>query len=120
MIMSKLTLKSLQETVEIQQLAIDELTTQVIALSALVASQPAKKARNYGPSSSNAMTDELAWRIRYGDLVGTAVRKIADDEGLSRGQVYSCTGGYTFNHVNDEFNEILMYINDLERTTTEA
>lgn len=55
--------------------------------------------RDYGPSSTRKMTDIDAWRILYGDLAGQKARPLADHLGLSRGQVYSVLGGYTFNHI---------------------
>ena len=89
--------------------AIEALTARVEALEAhvitlttsLQAAQtaPVRGARNYGPSSEVPMTDEMAWRIRYGDLVATPVKTIADDNKLSRGQVYSVRGNYTFTKV---------------------
>lgn len=68
---------------------------RIVALEAT----PIPSKRNYGPSSENAMNDEMAWRIRYGDLVGVTVKDIANDYGLSRGQIYSVRGMYTFTKV---------------------
>lgn len=55
--------------------------------------------RDYGPKSETDMTELMAWRIRFGDLTSAKVKDIAEDNGLSRGQVYSVRGNYTFNHV---------------------
>ena len=64
-----------------------------------------KGERDYGPKSENAMTELMAWRIMFGDLSDRSnwtVRKIADEFGLSRGQVYSVTGCYTFTKVKED------------------
>ena len=101
-------------TIEEQVIALTaelyELRTRVYELE----SRPQRGARDYGPKAEVAMTDEMAWRIRYGDLVGAKVKDIADENGLSRGQVYSVRGMYTFTKVgpnsfefDDETNEIV-------------
>lgn len=61
--------------------------------------QRGKGVRDYGPESTRKMTELDAWRIMHGDLIGVAVKDIADTYGLSRGQVYSVRGGYTFTKV---------------------
>lgn len=79
-----------------------DLETQVITLTAALhtaQAQPTRGARNYGPASEVPMTDEMAWRIRFGDLKGVAVKDIADEHKLSRGQIYSVRGNYTFTKV---------------------
>lgn len=73
---------------------LDEVITKLNALSTAP-----RGTRNYGPSSQKQMTEQLAWRILFGDLKSMKVKEIAESEGLSRGQVYSVRGSYTFNYV---------------------
>lgn len=73
---------------------LDEVITKLNALSTA-----SRGTRNYGPSSQTQMTEQLAWRILFGDLKSMKVKEIAESEGLSRGQVYSVRGSYTFNYV---------------------
>lgn len=92
---SKTTVASLEaRVIELETAMINALKT----IAELQAS-PKRGARDYGPNSQTAMTSLMAWRIRYGDLVGTPVKTIADENGLSRGQVYSVRGNYTFTAV---------------------
>jgi hypothetical protein len=91
-------MKNLKEA----QARIEALEAQVIALTQLVhtaQAAPVRGARNYGPDSQIAMTDEMAWRIRFGDYVATPVKAIAVAEGLSHGQIYSVRGNYTFTKI---------------------
>ena len=71
-------------TIEEQVIALTaelhELRTRVAELE----SRPQRGARDYGPKAEVAMTHEMAWRIRYGDLVGAKVKDIADENGFSR------------------------------------
>lgn len=60
------------------------------------------KVRDRGPKSERAMTDEDAKRVKFGDLAGLGHKDAAKELGLSYGQVYSCRGGYTFNHVKKD------------------
>jgi len=60
------------------------------------------KVRDRGPKSERAMTDEDAFRVKFGDLKGLGHKDAAKELNLSYGQVYSCRGGYTFNHVTKE------------------
>lgn len=62
------------------------------------------KVRDRGPKSERAMTDEDAWRVKFGDLAGLSHKQAASELNLSYGQIYSCRGGYTFNHVKKEAN----------------
>jgi len=63
-----------------------------------------RKPRDYGPSSTRKATRLDAWQIIFGDHCNNKARQIADELGLSRGQVYSIQGGYTFRDVAiDEF-----------------
>lgn len=81
--------------------AVDALSQHVQDLQAMLIAQvtaqsTAPKARDYGPDSERAMDDRMALRILVGRYRTWTVRKIADECGLSRGQVYSLRGGYTF------------------------
>ena len=105
----KTTIAQLETTLIAAMVTIQELQTRVTTLEAL----PTRSARNYGPASDTPMTDQMAWRIRYGDLTNVKVKTIADENGLSRGQVYSVRGNYTFTKItansyafNEETNEI--------------
>jgi hypothetical protein len=57
------------------------------------------KVRDRGPKSERSMTDEDARRVKFGDLKDASHKEAAKKLGLSYGQIYSCRGGYTFNHV---------------------
>lgn len=59
------------------------------------------KVRDRGPKSERAMTDEDAARVKFGDLKAKSHKEAAAVLGLSYGQIYSCRGGYTFNHIKD-------------------
>ena len=59
------------------------------------------KVRDRGPKSTRTMTDEDAFKVKFGELKDLSHRKAAKELGLSYGQVYSCRLGYTFNHVKD-------------------
>lgn len=60
------------------------------------------KTRNYGPASQRKAERRDAWDILYGDHKGKKVNQIAVETGLSRGQIYSIRGGYTFRDVKAE------------------
>ena len=93
-------INELQAIVEQQSATIIDLMERVAKLEA----RPQRGQRNYGPKSETSMTNEIAWRIMFGDRTKAKVKDIADEFGLSRGQVYSVRGGYTFTHVkNDAF-----------------
>jgi len=57
------------------------------------------KDRDYGPKSTRTMTNEDARRVIMGDMVPHTVNEICKLLGLSRGQVYSCKGRYTFKSI---------------------
>jgi len=78
------------------------LQSDNIALRAQLAEAPRRgaKERDYGPKSQRAMDERMALRILVGRYRDWSVRKIADECGLSRGQVYSLKGGYTFTDVH--------------------
>jgi len=80
--------------------------TQHVALRTKQRVTGEKKERDYGPKSQRKMTRLDAWEIMYGDRCNQKARQIADETGLSRGQVYSVQGGYTFRDVKiEEFGE---------------
>lgn len=109
--MTKMTIKSLAtmmeamaETIDDQSLLIRELQDTIITMKVEQAKAPSTTAprgttkatgRDYGPASNRAMTEGLALRILVGRYRKWSVRKIADELGLSRGQVYSLKGEYT-------------------------
>jgi len=85
---------------------IDELESHIVALTvhiqALQSTAPTTKAkgdRDYGPDSERKLDDYVALRILVGRYSSWSVRKIADDLGFSRGQIYSLRGRYTFKTV---------------------
>lgn len=59
------------------------------------------KVRDRGPKSERSMTDEDAFRVKYGDLKELSHKEAASELSLSYGQIYSCRGSYTFNHVKE-------------------
>ena len=72
---------------------IADLETRVVVLEEqLAAKRPAAK-------SENSMTEEHAFRVKFGDLKDLKHGKAAEALGLSYGQVFSCRGGYTFKTV---------------------
>ena len=89
-----------KHTIATLAIKMDELIAKVNELSSKPQAR-GTKARDYGPTSTNAMTRLMAWRIMFGDLKADTARKISDAHGLSRGQVYSVKGGYTFRDVSD-------------------
>jgi hypothetical protein len=52
-----------------------------------------------GPKSDKPMTEEHAFRVRFGDLKDASHKEASEALGLSYGQVFSCRGGYTFKTV---------------------
>ena len=78
---------------------LQELTEKVNELCQKVNSI---KVRDRGPKSERAMTDEDAQRVKFGDLEKVGHKEAASTLGLSYGQIYSCRGGYTFNHVTKD------------------
>ena len=85
---------------ELTQL-VQELNTKVQTLEAKVAelSQP----RDRGPKSQGEMTDEHAFRVKFGDMKAVKHKEAAEALGLSYGQIFSCRGGYTFKHVKEDW-----------------
>ena len=60
------------------------------------------KVRDRGPKSERSMTDEDAFRVKFGDLAKVGHKEAAASLNLSYGQIYSCRGGYTFNHITKD------------------
>lgn len=60
------------------------------------------KVRDRGPKSERSMTDEDAFRVKFGDLKDLSHKQAAEKLNLSYGQIYSARGGYTFNHVKKD------------------
>ena len=86
---TKLTIEMFNEALE----RITSLEARVVVLEeSLAAKKPATK-------SENSMTEEHAFRVKFGDLKGLKHGKAAEALGLSYGQVFSCRGGYTFKTV---------------------
>ena len=76
---------------------IADLETRVVVLEEqLAAKRPAAK-------SENSMTEEHAFRVKFGDLKDHKHGKAAEALGLSYGQVFSCRGGYTFKTVTKDW-----------------
>ena len=71
-------------------------------LTALEARVDAIKVRDRGPKSERSMTDDDAFRVKFGDLKDKSHKEAAKELGLSYGQIYSARGGYTFNHVKKD------------------
>jgi hypothetical protein len=79
-----------------EKITLKELAERLELLEEKVASI---KVRDRGPKSERAMTDEDAYRVKFGDLKGKSHKEAAAELGLSYGQVYSARGGYTFTYV---------------------
>lgn len=115
--MSKLTNIELIARVEELEATLNTVLTR---LDGLENRQPVTT-RNRGPKSDRKMTEFDAWRIMFGDLKSTAVKDVAEMLSLSRGQVYSVRGGYTFKYVkpDQEFEGTNSIIDKLEATDQE-
>lgn len=81
---------------------IEELSQRVTSLEEQLA-QAQSTQRDRGPKSQGEMTDEHAYRVKFGDLKDTKHKQAAEQLGLSYGQVFSCRGGYTFKHVKADW-----------------
>lgn len=77
----------------------------ITTLNALIEKVNSIKVRDRGPKSERSMTDEDAFRVKFGDLKEKGHKEAAAELGLSYGQVYSARGGYTFTHVNKDWSE---------------
>lgn len=62
-------------------------------------------ARNRGPASETAMTEEHARRVMLGDLKDVSHKEAAELLSLSYGQIYSARKGFTFKPVYKEMVE---------------
>ena len=62
-----------------------------------------KAPRDRGPKSQGEMTDEHAFRVKFGDMKAVKHKEAAEALGLSYGQIFSCRGGYTFKHVKEDW-----------------
>jgi hypothetical protein len=82
-----------------------ELIKQVEELSARVTQleQKAEQKRDRGPASEREMTEEDAFRVKFGDLKDKKHKEAAELLKISYGQVYSCRGGYTFKQVKEDW-----------------
>lgn len=78
--------------------AVEQLNERVTQLEA-----QASKQRDRGPKSTTTMTEEHAFRVKFGDLKDAKPKDAAEKLGLSYGQVFSCRGGYTFKQVKAEW-----------------
>ncbi|MDJ0952463.1 MAG: hypothetical protein QNJ81_02165 [Acidimicrobiia bacterium] len=72
----------------------------VATLNAVIEKLNSIKVRDRGPKSERSMTDEDAFRVKFGDLKTESHKVAAAELGLSYGQVYSARGGYTFTHID--------------------
>ena len=90
---TKLTIDMFNEALE----RITSLEARVVVLEEqLAAKKPATK-------YENSMTEEHAFRVKFGDLKDLKHGKAAEALGLSYGQVFSCRGGYTFKTVTKDW-----------------
>lgn len=80
--------------VEVLEIQITELLKTVAELA---------KPRDRGPKSESSMTEEQAFRCKFGDLVKATHKDAAEKLHLSYGQIFSCRGGYTFKQVNKDW-----------------
>lgn len=97
----KTTLVSLQTEINALRAELDSVKTELASLKTQPKAlrTPGTGVRDYGPASTRKMDDVIAWRIMFGDLKATSVKDIANNFGLSRGQIYSVRGHYTFTHL---------------------
>lgn len=77
---------------------VEQLTARVSALEEQLNSK-----RDRGPASEREMTEEDAFRLKFGDLKSVKHKDAAETLKLSYGQVYSCRGGYTFKQVKEDW-----------------
>jgi hypothetical protein len=80
-----------------------EMQSAIAALTERVAKLEATASRDRGPKSETTMTEEHAFRVKFGDLKDTKHKAAADLLKLSYGQVFSCRGGYTFKGVTKDW-----------------
>ena len=101
------TTPAVAQSTGIEALPADAKPAEIVAkVNELIAKVNSVKVRDRGPKSERSMTDEDAWRVKFGDLKGMKHKEAAAACGLSYGQVYSARGEYTFTHVKaDSFTE---------------
>jgi len=87
-------MQELIKCVETLTARVQQLETQVTELS-----QP----RDRGPKSQGEMTEEHAFRVKFGDLKDMKHKAAAELLGLSYGQIFSCRGEYTFKQVKKDW-----------------
>jgi len=58
--------------------------------------------RDRGPKSERQMTEDDAFRVKFGDLKDSSHKKAAEELNLSYGQIYSARNGYTFREVTED------------------
>ena len=80
---------------------IQSLTARVEALETQIAALSAPRDR--GPKSQGEMTEEHAFRVKFGDLKDMKHKAAAEALGLSYGQIFSCRGEYTFKQVKKDW-----------------
>ena len=91
-------------TIKVTPALVAELMDRVAELESrlmVLEENTSNKARSV--KSENSMTEEHAFRVKFGDLKGLKHGKAAEALGLSYGQVFSCRGGYTFKQVNKDW-----------------
>jgi hypothetical protein len=82
-----------------------ELIAKIEALELRVAQleEHTNAKRDRGPASEREMTEEDAFRVKFGDLKDKKHKEAAELLKVSYGQVYSCRGGYTFKQVKEDW-----------------
>lgn len=100
-----MTQENIKNTEESTELLSSKATlAEVIqAVNELAKKIEAMPVRNRGPKSERTMTEEDAFRVKFGDLKAKSHKQAAEELGLSYGQVYSCRGSYTFTHVQKDW-----------------
>lgn len=95
----KLTLKSLNEKINILTNSLTEAHDQIDELKETIKNL---NVRDRGPKSTRMMNEDDARRIMLGDLKDVSHKQAAKELGLSYAQVYSARGGYTFKNIMNE------------------
>jgi hypothetical protein len=82
-----------------------ELISKIEALEQRVAQleQAQQNKRDRGPASEREMTEEDAFRVKFGDMKDLKHKDAAEQLKISYGQVYSARGGYTFKQVKEDW-----------------
>jgi hypothetical protein len=108
------------QTPSLEQL--NELVERVAQLELRVVEleEKTEKRENRGPKSASSMTEEHAFRVKFGDLKDAKHGAAAKELGLSYGQIFSCRGGYTFKTVGKDWKKpVVTETTDATETTTE-